>query len=313
MDDVARPAAALAPFVRCYVQLAVSCRRAGPAADPGAQRTHSRVHPRQSARGPGTEQAGRKMARACNVVGVETYRARVELSMHGDLQDFVILFQPGGLSALLSVPGDYLADRHLDGRAVCGASVDDLRESTGRLVVAAGATTARARACSFDIPRAARIRAWPTSCARAARPEQQPADHWPGRTVRPELASIRGQICRARGRRRGGLPGTSAVKQALERRTAGARARWTDVARGLGYKRWGPLMVRDFSLLAGATPSTVAPELRHHRPRRRRPRGPDRPAAGPSDPHPLLTSMSIDPPAIYTDLHRPHQQGAYLP
>jgi AraC-like DNA-binding protein len=47
---------------------------------------------------------------------------------------------------------------------------------------------------------------------------------------------------------------------ALKRKKQAPGLRWTDVAHELGYHDQMH-MVHDFALLAGATPSTVAPEL----------------------------------------------------
>jgi hypothetical protein len=77
-----------------------------------------------------TDQTRHETAHPVNVVGVQTYR-RVHLSMRRNLDTFAVLFQPGGLSALLSVPADALTDQHFDGRAVCGAWVSDVRNRLG--------------------------------------------------------------------------------------------------------------------------------------------------------------------------------------
>ena len=65
-----------------------------------------------------------------NGVGVQPYR-RVQLSMCGNADTFAVLFQPGGLSALFSVPADALTNQDFDGRAVLGAWVDNLRHRLG--------------------------------------------------------------------------------------------------------------------------------------------------------------------------------------
>jgi hypothetical protein len=131
MDVVGWPAAPLAPFVRCYVPLSV--RLLGqPVLMPIPARSAPILHftlgePHEVLF---TEHGGREFAHACNVVGVQTYR-RVQLSMRGNVDTFAVVFQPGGLSALLSVPCDALTNQHFDGRAVCGAWVDELRDRLG--------------------------------------------------------------------------------------------------------------------------------------------------------------------------------------
>ncbi|HEY2400717.1 MAG TPA: DUF6597 domain-containing transcriptional factor, partial [Steroidobacteraceae bacterium] len=50
------------------------------------------------------------------LIGSQTFR-RVELLMHGDIDAFTIVFQPGGLSALFSVPADELTNNDFEGEA----------------------------------------------------------------------------------------------------------------------------------------------------------------------------------------------------
>ena len=126
-----RPAAPLEPFVRGYIQLDVALSghpivlpipaRSAPVLEFTLGDPHDVLF---------TEDARRETAHPCNIVGVQTYR-RVELSMQGNVDSFVVLFQPGGLSALLGVPVDTLTSRHEDGRAVCGPWVGELRERLG--------------------------------------------------------------------------------------------------------------------------------------------------------------------------------------
>ena len=260
MDDVARPAAALAPFVRCYVQLAV-CLPGAPVLLPIPARSAPILEftlgdPHEVLF---TERAGREVAHACNVVGVQTYR-RVELSMRGNLQEFVILFQPGGLSALLSVPGDTLANRHFDGRAVCGAWVDDLRNRLGT----SSSFAERVRHADQCL-----LLRHPTRSAHQGVAEAARALLARNGSLRiAGLVEQSGLSSRQFERRFAAHVGMSAklfarvvrMEAALKRKQQAPGLRWTDVAHELGYSDQMH-MVHDFSLLAGATPSTVAPEL----------------------------------------------------
>jgi hypothetical protein len=59
------------------------------------------------------------------LVGGQTFR-RVELIMHGRVDAFTIVFQPGGLFMLFAVPADKLTDEHFDGQAALGGVLVEL-------------------------------------------------------------------------------------------------------------------------------------------------------------------------------------------
>ena len=71
-----------------------------------------------------------RTAHPINIIGPQAFR-RVHLAMHGRVDSFVVVFQPGGLSHLFSVPADPCTNQHFDGRAVLGRSVDELRWRLG--------------------------------------------------------------------------------------------------------------------------------------------------------------------------------------
>ena len=255
-----KPAAPLEPFVRGYVQLDV--RLSGQAillpiparSAPILEFTLGDAHDVLF-----TEHTRRESAHPCNVVGAQTYR-RVQLSMRGNLRTFVVLFQPGGFSALLAVPADTLTNRHADGRAVCGAWVDQLRQRLG------GSASFEERVRHAD------------HCLLKRRPA--PGAHGgvdaAARALLVRRGSLRiaglveqsGLSARQFERRFASHVGMSPklyarvvrFEAALKRKKQAPGLRWTDVAHELGYHDQMH-MVHDFSLLAGATPSTVAPEL----------------------------------------------------
>jgi AraC-like DNA-binding protein len=255
-----RPAATLAPFVRGYIQLDVAL--------PG----HPIVLPIPARSAPVleftlgdphhvlfTERARRETAHPCNIVGVQTYR-RVELSMQGNVDSFVVLFQPGGLSALLGVPVDTLTNRHEDGRAVCGPWVDELRVRLGtspsfaeRVRHADHCLLQRGPAPSAHRGVDAAAHALLARCG-ALRISQ---------LVEQSGLSVR-QFERRFAAHVGMSPKRYArvvrFEAALKRKKQAPGLRWTDVAHELGYHDQMH-MVHDFARLAGATPSTVAPEL----------------------------------------------------
>jgi len=72
------------------------------------------------------DQSRNETVHSVALIGVQGFR-RVQLAMHGRVDEFVILFQPGGLSGLFPVPSDILTNQHFDGRAVLGGSVEELR------------------------------------------------------------------------------------------------------------------------------------------------------------------------------------------
>jgi AraC-like DNA-binding protein len=260
MDLIGRPAAPLALFVRCYVQLEIRLR-GQPVVLPIPARSAPILHftlgdPHEVLF---TEHAGHEVAHACNVVGVQTYR-RGLLSMRGNIDTFTVIFQPGGLSALLAVPGDTLTNRHFDGRAVCGAWVDDLRSRLG----ASSSFAERVRHADQCL-----LRRRPTASAHQGVAEA--AGSLLARTGSLRIAGLveqSGLSSRQFERRFAAHVGMSAklfarvvrFEAALKRKKQAPGLRWTDVAHELGYSDQMH-MVHDFSLLAGATPSTVAPEL----------------------------------------------------
>jgi AraC-like DNA-binding protein len=260
VPHLGRPAAPLEPFVRGYVQLdvAVSGRpivlpipaRSAPILEFTLGDPHDVLH---------TEHARRETAHSCNIVGVQTYR-RVALSMQGHLDGFVVLFQPGGLSALLGVPVDTLTNRHEDGRAVCGAWVDALRDRLG----ASSSFAERVRHADHCL------------LQRRPAPSAQPGVAAAARAVLARCGTLRisqlversGLSARQFERRFAAHVGMSPklyarvvrFEAALKRKKQAPGLRWTDVAHELGYHDQMH-MVHDFALLAGATPSTIAPEL----------------------------------------------------
>ena len=64
------------------------------------------------------------------VVGPQTYR-RVEMQLQGDLDSFVIMFQPDGLHRLFSVGMHELTDQDYEGHSVLGAFVSQLQLHLG--------------------------------------------------------------------------------------------------------------------------------------------------------------------------------------
>src|SRR4029077_20426427 len=118
MIRVEPASARLQPFVRCYVHNEADCR------------VHAIVQPITARTAPVIEftfgdpyeveirgESRAETAHGVAVVGAQTYR-RVDLTMRGHVETFVIVFQPAGLFRLFSVPADLLTDEHFEGRSV---------------------------------------------------------------------------------------------------------------------------------------------------------------------------------------------------
>jgi len=259
MEHFGRPAVPLRPFVRGYVQLDI--RLPEPVILPIPARSASILeftlgdpfrllftgHPRH------------EFAYPVNVVGVQTYR-RVELSMRGNVDTFAVLFQPGGLSALFSVPADALTNQDLDGRSVLGAWVDDLRDRLG----ASSSFAERVRHADHDLlERCPALRMHGDVVAAARVLLARSGSLRISALIQQSGLSAR-QFERKFGSHIGMSPKVFArvvrFEAALKRKKQAPGLRWTDVAHELGYYDHMH-MVHDFELLAGATPSGLAPEI----------------------------------------------------
>src|SRR5258707_375567 len=73
---------------------------------------------------------GARKAYPIALIGSQTFR-RVELLMHGHIDAFTIVFQPGGLSTLFSVPADELTNNDFEGEAVLGRGMGELLRQLG--------------------------------------------------------------------------------------------------------------------------------------------------------------------------------------
>ena len=197
-------------------------------------------------------------AHAVTVIGTQTYR-RVHLDVQGAVESFVVIFQPGGLSRLFSVPSEALTNRHFDARSVLGAAVDELRYRLGESTSFMERTRV---ANAFLLQRCARTEAHDvTPIARAIL-------RWSGRVRISEVARMAGVSVRQLERRFVSQIGVSPKVYARISRFEGAlkakkqspAAAWTDIAQRLGYHDQMH-MVHDFRQLAGSTPSELTARL----------------------------------------------------
>jgi AraC-like DNA-binding protein len=193
------------------------------------------------------------------IVGAQTHR-RVCLAMRGQVESFVIVFQPGGLSALFALPADLLTDRHFEARSVLGPTIDRLWSQIGECLSFAE----RARVADrYLLQRSSGSDSGDSVLAAARYVLSQP-----GSQRVATMANRSGLSIRQFERRfvtQMGLPPKSYARvarfeAALRAKMRTPHRRWTDIAHDLGYHDQMH-MVHDFRQLAGATPATIAPQL----------------------------------------------------
>jgi AraC-like DNA-binding protein len=192
------------------------------------------------------------------VIGSQTYR-RVQLVMEGRIETFAIVFQPGGLSHLSSVPAEAMTNQHFDGRAVLGCSVDELRSRLGESTSFAQRVGVMdnyllrlmAQSTHIDVVPVARDLLRRRGCVRIAAMAERA-----GLSVRQFERRFIAEI--------GVAPKLYArvarFEAALKSKMQFPDRRWTDVAHELGYHDQMH-MVHDFRELSGSTPSDVAPRV----------------------------------------------------
>jgi len=198
-------------------------------------------------------------AHAVAVIGSQTFR-RVNLTMRGIVETFLIVFRPGGLFRLFSIPPRVLTNRHFDGVAVFGRTISDLAD--------------RMSACSSFAERANLVdRHLLRQCSieRALTPIAAAANNLRLRrgSVRiKDLAARTGLSMRQFERRFlaeiGLAPKLYAriarFEAALNWRKESPNVRWTEVAHELGYHDQMH-MVRDFRAFSDSTPAAMTPEF----------------------------------------------------
>jgi AraC-like DNA-binding protein len=259
MVNIAPPATALRPFIRCYAHVDARVLAAA-AVQPVPARTTQVLE--FTFGDPYTVQfadvARQEPAHPVVIVGAQTYR-RVLLEMRGHVETFVVVFQPGGFFHLFAVPGDAFTNQHFDAAAVLGSPINALRTRLGE------ATTFADRVGIADrylLSRQA-ARCAPTGVTSAAA-ELRRHD---GCLRIAELANRTGLSVRQFERRFASQIGVSPklfarvarFEGALQRKLRSPRMRWTDIAHELGYHDQ-PHMVRDFRRLSSSKPTNFAPE-----------------------------------------------------
>jgi AraC-like DNA-binding protein len=261
MIGILEPAAPLRDFVRCYVHneewlpnqtvIAPVPARTAPAieftfGDPYEIGLNGR--------------SGCERAHPVAVIGAQTFR-RVELAMRGHVETFLVIFQPGGLFRLFSIPLRALTNQHFEGVAVLGRTIDDLAD--------------RLSACVSFAERAERVNRYllrrcssgnALTCIAAAANDLQLSN---GSLRISDLAARTGLSVRQFERRFiteiGVAPKLYAritrFEAVLNRSKESPNVRWTEIAHELGYHDQMH-MIRDFRALSDSTPGAVTPEFR---------------------------------------------------
>jgi AraC-like DNA-binding protein len=256
----ARPAPALRQLVRYYYQFDLDLRG----------RTLLQPVPARSPQAIeftfGTPYIVRRLARGSverahpvALIGAQTFR-RVDLVMQGKVDAFTIVFQPGGLFRLFSVPAQVLTNDHFEGRSALGRRLGELERRLGdvtsfhdRVRVADDWLSARRPVADTisDTARAAAEVLSRNGCVRVldlalgagigVRQFERRFVHEIG--VTPKLYA---RIAR--------------FEAALRRKAATPKVRWTDIAHALEYHDQMH-MVHDFNRLSGASPTAIGGQL----------------------------------------------------
>jgi AraC-like DNA-binding protein len=198
-------------------------------------------------------------AHSVALIGAQTFR-RVDLIMRGKVDAFTIVFQPGGLFALFSLPAQAVTNDHFEAESALGRHVQELERRLGdvtsfqdRIRVANEWLNARrpvldrmtdtARAASEVLSRSGCIRVadLARSTGIGVRQFERRFVHEIG--VPPKLYA---RIVR--------------FEAALYRKAATPEMRWTDIAHDLEYHDQMH-MVHDFNRLSGASPTAIGGQL----------------------------------------------------
>ena len=202
---------------------------------------------------------GARKAYPIALIGSQTFR-RVDLLMHGNIDAFTIVFQPGGLFTLFSVPAEELTNNDFEGEAVLGRGLGELLRQLGDVSSFADrARVADAYLCAkrpalhsiSGITNAATRVLSSSGCVRVS-----DLAHHAGLGTRQFERRFRYEI---------GIPPKLYARivrfeAALRRKAATPETRWTDIAHALGYHDQMH-MVHDFNRLSGDSPTAIGSQL----------------------------------------------------
>lgn len=255
-----RPTAALRPFIRYYYQVA-AISEVGAAVQPVPARSPQAIEftfgtPFEVKR---LDRPDVRKAYPVALIGAQTYR-RVDLVMRGNVDAFTIVFQPGGLSAMFSLPAATITNEDFDGEAVLGAWLGELARQLGDEISFAERVRIADRYLCARRPPAELA----SGISRAAKDL-----HVSGGCLSvSELAQKAGLGARQFGRRFrdeiGIAPKLYArivrFETALRCKAAAPARRWADIAHSLGYYDQMH-MVHDFNRLSSDSPTAIGSRL----------------------------------------------------
>ncbi len=200
-----------------------------------------------------------KNAHPIALIGAQTFR-RVDLIMHGRVDAFTIVFQPGGMFGLFSVPAEKLTNEDFDGEAALGPGLGELERRLGdatsfteRVRVANEYLCAKRPAFNAlgGIADAATEVLLTSGCIRVSG-----LAHQTGLGIRQFERRFRYEI---------GIPPKLYARivrfeSALRSKAASPETRWTDIAHSFGYHDQMH-MVHDFNRLSGDSPTAIGSQL----------------------------------------------------
>lgn len=255
-----KPAPALRHLVRYYYQVE-SHRVGGTTMQPVPARSPQAIEftfgtPYQVRH---LERGSIRNAYSIAVIGAQTFR-RVELLVQGRVDAFTIVFQPGGLFRLLSVPAETLTNDDFDGEAVLGRKFGELERRMGDVCAFADRVKIANLYLSARLP----VNESVGAIGHAAAAVLMNA----GRVRVPDLADAAGLGLRQFERRfryEIGMPPKLYARivrfeAALRRKAAAPALQWTDIAHALGYHDQMH-MVHDFNRLSGDSPTAICGQL----------------------------------------------------
>jgi AraC-like DNA-binding protein len=193
------------------------------------------------------------------LIGSQTFR-RVELLMRGNIDAFTIVFQPGGVSTLFSVPAEELSNDDFEGEAVLGRGLGELLRRLGDV----SSFPDRARVADAYL---CAKRPGPDSISGITNAAMRVLSS-SGRVRVSDLAHHAGLGTRQFERRfryEIGLPPKLYARivrfeAALRRKATAPATQWADIAHALGYHDQMH-MVHDFNRLCGDSPTAICGQL----------------------------------------------------
>ena len=205
------------------------------------------------------DRSGTRIAYPIALIGSQTFR-RVELLMRGNVDAFTIVFQPGGVSTLFSVPAEELTNDDFEGEAVLGRRLGELLRRLGdvssfadRVRVADAYLCAKRPALESisGVTAAATKVLCSSGCVRVS-----DLAHRAGLGIRQFERRFRYEI---------GIPPKLYARivrfeAALRRKATSPETQWIDIAHALGYHDQMH-MVHDFNRLSGDSPTAIGSQL----------------------------------------------------